>query len=73
MAAGCYNASMKPALDRRRTPDVPRPEHGQRRGDKRVAKALAAAGAPSWSQQAMVWWAVAAAIGALVGVLLLGR
>ncbi|WP_114227679.1 MULTISPECIES: hypothetical protein [Sphingomonas] len=60
-------------IERRQTPDVPRPEHGQRRGDKLAALALARADAPAWWQHALPLWTAAALIGALVGVLLLRR
>lgn len=62
---------MRGRVDRRRSPDVPRPEHGQRRGDKRAARALTAASMPGWWQRALPLWTVAALVGALAGTLLL--
>ena len=68
-----YEAGMTTnRIDRRRTPDVPRPEHGQRRGDKRAAKAMAEASGPGWLQRALPLWAGAAVIGTLIGVVWLG-
>jgi hypothetical protein len=60
-------------MERRRTPDVPRPEHGQRRSDKRAARALAEANKPSWWQRALPVWLAAAVIGVIIGIFWLGR
>lgn len=56
--------------ERRRTPDVPRPDHGQRRGDKVARRLRAEANGPGWWQRALPLWAAAGVIGALVGVAL---
>ena len=62
---------MKTMQERRRTPDVPRPEHGQRRGDRLAAQAIARAGQPSLLSRAFPLWTAAALIGALIGTFLL--
>jgi len=61
---------MKVRIERRRTPDVPRPDLGQRRGDRRARRALAEAQGPGLWQRALPLWAAAAVIGALIGVAL---
>ena len=62
---------MKARIDRRRTPNVPRPEHGQRRTDKLAARALARAGERGLFRRAIPLWTAAAIIGALIGYVLL--
>jgi hypothetical protein len=54
-------------FDRRRTPDIPRPDHGQRKGDKRRARELKTGGR-SLSGLAAILWTAAAIAGLAVGV-----
>jgi len=58
---------MKMSFERRRSPDVPRPDHGQRRGDKFARRARAEADGPGWWQRALPLWTAAAVIGVLAG------
>jgi hypothetical protein len=56
-------------FDRRRTPDIPRPDLGQRKGDKRRARELrTGGGSSSLSGLAAVLWTAAAIAGLAVGV-----
>ena len=55
--------------DRRRTPNIPRPDHGQRKGDKRRAREMKQAGRPrSLSVLAATLWTAAAVAGLAVGI-----
>ena len=64
---------MKEEHDRRRFPNVPRPEHGQRRSDRLAARhrvPLTRAALIRWT---VIIWSVAVVVGLLVGTGVLRR